>query len=147
MASPQYEYNVALDGQSLELDEGLQTAVILSLLTWRRADSEDPVPDKTDLKGWWGDSFPEVEGDFFGSKLWIVQNMPATEETLQLAKTYAEEALQWMLDDGIVESVDVTDLQVQDRATGLVLAGRIGLKRPGQVAVSWVDMWKATLSG
>jgi phage gp46-like protein len=147
MSVQQTEYNlVVTESESLETDEGLQTAVLLSLLTWCRADGEDPVSDPTDLRGWWGDSFADTEGDRFGSKLWIVQNMPASAETLALAKKYTEEALQWMLDDGLVADISV-ELEIQDRPTGKVLAGRIGLRKPEELAVSFVQMWDVSLNG
>lgn len=144
-----FEYNVAVNSvtKSLETDESLQTRVLISLLTWARADPDDPVPDRDDLKGWWGDSYPDVQGRQYGSKLWIVQNMPATQETLQLAKKYAEEALAWMVEDGIADSVTVDELEIQDRPGGKVLAGRIGIQRPGDVALAFVEIWDVTLQG
>lgn len=144
----QFEYNIAVTGGlSLASDEGLRTAVLLSLLTWCRADAEDPVQDASDLKGWWGDSFPDVEGDRFGSKLWIVQNMPASQETLQLAKKYAEEALAWMIEDGLVAEVSVDGLEIQERQDGFVLAGHIGLRKPNELTVAFVEMWDVSLAG
>jgi phage gp46-like protein len=142
-----FEYNVAVDPNTnqLQVDEGLQTRVLISLLTWARADPDDPVPDPADLKGWWGDSYPDVEGRKLGSKLWIVQNMPATQETLQLARKYAEEALEWMIEDGIAESISVDELEIQDRPGGKVLAGRIGIQRPGNLALAFVEIWDVTL--
>jgi phage gp46-like protein len=145
-----FEYNVAVDPdtQSLETDESLRTRVLLSLLTWARADPDDPVPDNGELKGWWGDSYPDVAGRKYGSKLWIVQPMPASQETLQLARKYAEEALQWMVEDGIADSVTVDELEIQERPGGaMVLAGRIGIQRPGDVALAFVELWDVTLQG
>jgi len=146
----EFEYNVAVDPatQSLETDESLQTRVLISLLTWTSADPDDPVPDSTDLKGWWGDSYTDVKGRKLGSKLWIVQTMPATQETLQLARKYAEEALQWMIDDGLADSITVDELEIQERAGGVkVLAGRIGIQRPGNLALAFVRIWDVTLQG
>lgn len=142
-----YQYDLETDGEALAVSGDLRTAVIVSLLTDARADAADPVPDATDLRGWWGDSFPDVPGDKLGSKLWLCQNMPATQETLDLAQTYCEEALQWMIDDGIVESVAVT-LEIQDAPSGpgKIMAIRVQIKEPGTLAPAWIDVWNVTLS-
>lgn len=141
-------YDLGLDGDlALETDGGLETAVILSLLTWRRADPEDPVRDAKDLKGWWGDTdgMTDVPGDHFGSKLWICMTMPATQETLELARRYTQEALQWMLVDGVADAVEV-ELEIQTNRDGQkVLAGRVGIQRPQSLSLSWFDVWEITL--
>lgn len=141
-------YDLSITGQALDSDEGLATLVQVSLLTWARASDEDPVPDPTDLRGWWGDAIADVAGDKFGSKLWIVQRMPATQATLELARRYVLEALQWMIEDGIVEEVTLT-LEIQNPptgGTGPVLAGQVQLKKPGEVAPAFVDLWNIQLA-
>lgn len=46
----------------------LTRAVVISLFTHRRADPDDnaDVP-----MGWWGDTWPVVANDRYGSKLWL----------------------------------------------------------------------------
>jgi|SRR6187431_2281472 len=144
------EYNVEVDPTTkhLAVDESLQTRVLISLLTWARADPDDPIPDPADLKGWWGDSYPDVEGRKIGSKLWVVQNMPASAATLQLARKYAEESLDWMIEDGLADSISVDELEIQYRpGIGYVLDGRIGIQRPGDPALAFVQIWHVTLQG
>lgn len=110
------KWNSALTVADLEVaandlrsDEGLETSVMLSLFSDRRAESGDPLPDgEQDRRGWWGDSHPVVEGDRFGSRLWLLARAKPTEDTRVRAEEYAREALQWMLDDRVASRVDVT---------------------------------------
>ena len=86
--------------------DDLARAVINSIFTWARADVDDDLPGKS-LEGWWGDSFPDSQGDAFGSKLWLLQRAKLTDETVAKAKDYVEECLKWMLSDGVAGSVEV----------------------------------------
>jgi len=79
-------------------------AVIISLFTWHRADETDDTETKW---GWWGDTLADVEGDQIGSKLYLCLRDKLTDETILKAQEYAEQSLQWMIDDGIVTSISV----------------------------------------
>lgn len=85
----------------------LRRSVTISLFTWRRAGPDDPLDDD-DRKGWWADCVPTVAGDQIGSRLWLLQRRTITQDTLRDAKEYAEEALRWMTEDGVVSAVTVT---------------------------------------
>lgn len=135
-------YDLSSTSGGYETDEGLKTAALLSLLTDARADAEDIVPDPTDLRGWWGSDFGEDGPDEFGSKLWITETGLATQATLDAAENYIREALQWMLDDGIVETITV-NLEIQ----GQVLAGKVLLDRPRNLGQVAIDLWDATIDG
>lgn len=95
-------------GQALDETNDLETSVILSLFTDRRAAADDPIPDGTaDRRGWWAD----LDGDdihavpLVGSRLWLLDREKQTEETRQRAIVYASEALQWLVDNGVAERV------------------------------------------
>ena len=89
-------------------------AAVVSLLTWRRAGTDDPLDD-SERYGWWGDSFPTLNNDQIGSRLWQLRRRALTAQTVQDATTYAREALQWMLDDGRVIDVAITTTRDVDR--------------------------------
>lgn len=88
------------------LETSLIRAVVISLFTWRRAATDDPVDDDERF-GWWGDSYPTIADDRIGSRLWLLRRIKLTADTQRDAEFYAREALQWMLDDGQVLEVDV----------------------------------------
>ncbi|MFZ5539471.1 MAG: phage GP46 family protein [Pseudomonadota bacterium] len=97
-----------LAAPGLATDEGLETAVIISLFTDRRADPSDEIPDGTqDRRGWFGDAYADVPGDRIGSRLWLLSRAKQTAETLQRARDYAREALAWLIEDGIARAVEV----------------------------------------
>lgn len=114
----------AVDGASLAQDDGLETAIVISLFTDRRANDDDVLPSGgDDRRGWWGDTFAEVDGDRIGSRLWLLAREKQLPEVLVRAKQYAEEALQWLIDDGIARAVYVTAEAVTTNAP----AGTLGL--------------------
>lgn len=102
-------------------DEGLETAVLLSLFTDQRVDSSELPPGLTDKRGWWGDMFPNVQGDQIGSKLWVLDRSKTTDETLAAIETNALNALNWMLVDGVASSVSVTASYNTDKSVSLVI--------------------------
>lgn len=84
--------------------DDLARAVVISLFSWRRAEDDDDLPGDSRF-GWWADTFNEQKT---GSRLWLLLRSKLTEATLRRAKMYAEEALQWLIDDGVAGSVEVT---------------------------------------
>lgn len=82
-------------------------SVMISLYTWRRAATDDPVDDD-ELYGWWGDSYPATADDRIGSRLWLLRRVKLTAVTQRDAEFYAEEALRWLLDDGQVINIAIS---------------------------------------
>lgn len=100
--------DLTLDGRLLAEDDTIQTAVILSLFTDRRADTADRLPaNDADRRGWWGDAVADVAGDRIGSRLWLLVREKQTTETLNRAREYCQEALQWLIDDGHARHITV----------------------------------------
>ena len=116
----------------------LRRSVTISLFTWRRAGPDDVVDD-SDRKGWWGDSVPSVAGDKIGSRLWLLQRRTLVADTLKDAEAYAEEALAWLIDDGVVTSVTVTaERQGNDRMNLRVMLN----ERNGEtLELNFEDTW------
>jgi len=97
---------IGLADRDVERDPGLETAVIITLLTDRRADEDDDLPDDNGYKGGsWQDGVPVVEGYLTGTKLWLLRRSKTVDEIPTLAKQFLTEGFQWMIDDGVVESV------------------------------------------
>lgn len=107
-------------GDDVALDQGLETAVLVSLFTDRWVPTEELPAGVTDQRGWWGDLLSEIRGDEIGSKLWLLEREKQSNEVLERAREYSEEALQWLIDDGIATSVVV--------ATEFTKAGMIGIE-------------------
>lgn len=84
--------------------DDLQTAIYISLFTDRQARSDDSY-DGDNRRGWWGDTDADYE---IGSRIWLLQRQKLTTTVANSAVSYAKEALQWLIDDGVVESITVT---------------------------------------
>lgn len=86
----------------------LETAAIISLFSDRLAHADDRLPDPSDgdRRGWWADW--DFVGGPIGSRIWLISREKQTEEMRQRAEEYCREALQWMLDDDVADSVVVT---------------------------------------
>ena len=86
-------------------DHDIKTALLISLFTDRRAENDDPLPSKDSTRrGWWGDAFMSRR---IGSRLWLLSREKKLNSILIRAKEYATEAVQWMIEDKIAESVAV----------------------------------------
>lgn len=82
----------------------LETAIYISLFTDRLA-REDDVIDGTDRRGWWGDTDSAYA---IGSRIWLLKRQKLTPAVAKLATGYAEEALQWLIDDGVLGNISIT---------------------------------------
>ncbi|MGV8000574.1 phage GP46 family protein [Photorhabdus temperata subsp. temperata] len=113
--------------------DDLQTAMIVSLFTDRQARSDDEI-DGTDRRGWWGD----VGSDYqIGSRLWLIRRQKLTTAVALKAEDYAREALQWMLDDGVVASVNIHTQIVYPNRLNMI----IRYHRPGREAEDLRFFW------
>lgn len=103
-----FEADLQLFAGDLAADDTLETAILLSLFTDARATEDELVRfGGADPRGFWGDSLAEIEGDRFGSKLWLLAREKQTAETLNRARDYATEALAWLIEDGIADEVPI----------------------------------------
>lgn len=105
--------DVSLTAGDLTREQGLRTAVIISLFTDGLARGDDDLADgdggnKGDRRGWWGDvPLPGDAPRRIGSRLWLLRRAKATEGTRLRAITMVREALAWMVDDGLVDRIEV----------------------------------------
>lgn len=110
-------FSLALNAQGTDLatDAGLTTAVILSVFTDRRAHADDVLPgaaqgsgQSANRRGSWHDNVLPITGDLEGARLWLLSRNKRTPDVLARAREYAEEALAWLVDDGIAARVVAT---------------------------------------
>jgi phage gp46-like protein len=98
-------FDVDIVGGDLLADNGMRTAVLISLFTDRVANADDVIPDGTgNRRGYWADAYSET-GDRLGSRLWLLGRELETTATLIAAAEYADEALAWLMVDGVARSV------------------------------------------
>lgn len=133
-------FDLADPGADLTPDDGLETAVIDSLFTDRLAEPDDELPDgDTDRRGWWGDMLAETPGDRIGSRLWLLSREKELPEVLGRAEEYANEALAWLVDDGVANSVEVT---AENPSPGLMTLQITITRGDGRL---WQRVWEAQI--
>ncbi len=140
---------VVLQAYSLMLEDTLQTAVLLSLFTDRRASGDDALPrGETQRRGWVGDatlaSIKGLQDRGIGSHLWLLyQGQKSEQKVMDLAQLYAAEALQWMIDADVVARLLVTAQwhgQAQER-----LALRVQLYKGLDIKPVYDVLWGTSL--
>jgi len=128
-------------GKNLVDDLDLETAVLISIFTERRVESGDEHDGTMFYKGgWWADAVDGV--DRIGSRLWLLRREKTTVSNLNKAKTYLEECLRWMLDDGVAKTITVTTAR---GAKPVDLKFSIDIERPGALGV-WSRVWEVQLN-
>lgn len=121
-------------GQGLLAGSDLVTAVLISLFTDATAAADDTMPDGSgDPRGWWAGPI--------GSKLWLRTRMKATATVPALVKNDIEQALSWLIEDGVVASVDVTTEWTRPG----MLGGQIVLRRTdgAKAALNFSRLWES----
>jgi len=136
--------DLAVENGDLAADEGLETAVTISLFTDRQANTGDVAPGE-DRRGWWGDALNGNPEDRIGSRLWLLERENLTDETLRRAETYAKESLQWLIEDGVADSVSVQASKSGD-APGAMLRLEVEIVRPGTPPAIWQKTWEFHLN-
>ena len=122
-----------LNAMGLAADHALNTAILLSLFTWRRAEVYDALPSGSDPKGWWGDLVdldPTSSEGPLGSRLWLLIRAPLNKATEQLAESYCYEALQPLIDQGAVAKFVVT--ATADKVKGFLTIAVNAYSQSGQ---------------
>ena len=105
---------IQLDFNADSKQDNLISAVIISLFTDARANDEEfkEVQDwELSKRGYWAD---QLDGVKTGSKLWLLKRASRDQDTLERAKSYTKEALSWLLEDGLAESLEVEASYEQD---------------------------------
>ncbi|MFT8354119.1 MAG: phage GP46 family protein [Gluconobacter japonicus] len=111
----------AIVSEDLALDNPLRSAVMVSLFTDRVAPEQPSASDQAvgitppgnaansglrDRRGWWGDAFADLS---IGSRLWQLRRAIKVGEKAVLLELeqIIREALDWLIDDGVVSKIDV----------------------------------------
>lgn len=114
-----YRCDFSMSRGALLADSDLETAVLISLFTDRRAEADDLLPDRAaSRRGWWGDALAKRR---IGSRLWLLSREKQQRDVVNRAREYAEEALAWLVEDGIARRVAVQAEAVRTGMIGLAV--------------------------
>lgn len=100
-------YDLQIDGADFASAYGFETAVPTSYFTDARASSVQ-VQEASRRRGWVGNILYIDQGRELGGLLWLLDQARVTTDTLNFAKVYAQDSLQWMLNDGIARSISIS---------------------------------------
>ena len=98
-------FDLALRGADLASDDTLASAVLVSLLSDRLAETYEVKPGE-DRRGWWADAYAD-KAHKTGSRLWLLERQKQLPSVLQRCKRYCEEALAWCIEDGLASAITV----------------------------------------
>ena len=104
-------YDLAVNGSDLVTDLSLSSAVIMTLFSNARA-----TPERTNLeipedpRGWWAN-------DNVGSLLWLFSRQAITPTLLVDIENECARALQYLVDEGRAESIDIVATRGREQDT------------------------------
>lgn len=127
--------DLIVSGGSLATDDGLRTAILISLFSDARAPEGAELPERgDDRRGWWGDAFAAQEvrddADAIGSTLWLLGRAKSLPAVVEQARRAAEASLGWLIRDGVAAGLAVTAEALTSVGLRSVLAIGVELTRP-----------------
>ena len=121
----------------LTADNGLETALAISLFTDKRVEDDDLPQGHKSKRGWWGDMYPVVDQDKIGSRMWTLYPGKTTTETLRRSEDFAKEATNWLIEDGIASAVNV----LSEYNTNKHLISNVDVVKPDGITSRYEVLW------
>lgn len=100
-------FDFSIENGDFKLTKGLDTALIMSLFIDKRA-TQGQVSDPARRRGNLIDELNEDQDYQLGSTLWLSDQARANQETLNRDIASANDALSWLILDGIAQNIQVT---------------------------------------
>ena len=121
----------------------MRDSILLSLFSDDRAATDDDIPDANNVNayrgGWWAASV-DTDNAAYGSKLWIRTAKPPTAANVLALENDTRAALQWMIDDGVCELIDVSAERTAKDRVDMEL--KIIRCDGGEHAYRFDDLWR-----
>lgn len=139
-------FDLVLQEGDIAGDDTLSSCILVSLFTDARVGEDELPPEYTGRRGYFGDALLSARGDALGtgSRLWTLYRQKETEEVLSMAEEYAREALLWMVDEGLAESIAVE----ASAGGGGALFLSIRVKEAGRSSSAASEsVWRVTFNG
>lgn len=131
-------------GPDLLANQDLATAILISLFSDARLpDGDAPADGSQDPRGWWADTYT---GDPIGSLLWTLKRAAIGDPDAFLvkAKDICDQALAWLLTDGVAASVTVNTFWlggiIGNLAIGIGIVEPAGTSHYFQFAPVWAQL-------
>lgn len=129
--------DLVLENGDLKADNSLHTPSLISAFSDKRVEDENLPPGITEKRGWWGDSLADVDGDQIGSALWTLSREKITADTSPKVESFLLQAFNWMIDDGIAETIIVE----AERTADFEVTGTVNIKKPDGSNIPLQFIW------
>jgi phage gp46-like protein len=103
--------DLVIENGDLKADDTLETAVLISIFSDRYQNPTELPDGDDDPRGWWADRLSQPLNDELGSLVWISERGKTDTETLNRIEESIRDSLQWLIDDGIAQTVTVTSVR------------------------------------
>ena len=132
-------FEIAQKGGDFDTVDGLETAILVSLFTNSRRDESD-ISNPLNRGGWIGNWRTSKRPRELGGLCWTVEHERLTREVLNIARENAQNALAWMIDDGLCRNIEVeTEPQNQSKIQyKITITSRDGIK------YDYIYLWDKT---
>lgn len=101
-------------------DDGIETAILISLFSDARARDDDSLPEtETNRRGWWGAELLDPEQ--FGCRWWMRWREKQIAETAAQFVDDARDALAWMIASGVALSMEIDAAWVRRGVLGFAI--------------------------
>ena len=132
-------YDLVLGDGDFNSVDGFETAIATSYFTDSRAPSVQ-VQAAQNRRGWVGNIlYADIEREL-GGLLWVLDQARITDDTLNLAKTFAQDSLAWMVEDGIARNVAVSVEKAGYRTIKILT----NVTTLDNTVLRYVTLWKNT---
>ena len=132
-------YDFVIEGNEFASAGGFETAIPVSLFTDARAPAA-LVSEPQYWRGWIGNLLTAATMRQLGSILWVLDQSRITQERLNVARLAAQDAFQWMVDDGVALGVKI-DVQ-RNSVIGIIVF--IEITDTSNVVSRYQTLWRAT---
>jgi phage gp46-like protein len=123
----------------LQSGQDLETACLVSLFSDKLATPDfRPTDGTSDRRGWWADLYNDQA---LGSNLWQLDRAKKTRDTLGLARRYAQDALQWLVTDGVAAAVVVDTRWIGPETGSTMLGIAVAITQPDGTMTRFVYGW------
>ena len=135
-----YGFDLAIENGDFKNQDGMDTALNVSLFTDARATREQVVVPEN-RRGWLGNIVSEVAERQLGGYLWLTEQRRLTQDTLNEVVDYCRKSLVWLLEDNVCLGLEVTGAIVP--RTGIALNVDI-TARNGATDSHYFPLWEVT---
>ncbi len=129
-------YDLVISNGQFEEVDGLETTLLLSLLTDARVDASI-VESASQRRGWVGDIFTADTGRQIGSKLWRFDQGRLTQQILNGFGLEADDALAFLVEDSIARSVSTDVERIDTRQINVNILITTNQGRNQQYSILW----------